>query len=62
MYNWSNLKKIAALSVIFALVLGFGLAGEVAAEEDVPYGGWLDSIVGIEEADSAAAVTRMEAG
>jgi len=60
--NWSNFKKIAALSLVFALVMGFGLTGELAAEEDVPYGGYLDAIVGIEEADSAAAVTRMEAG
>lgn len=59
-----NIKLFAKASTIailaFALVFSFTLVAE--AEEDVPYGGWLDSIVAIEEDDAAAAITRIEGG
>ncbi len=61
MYNWSNLSKLTIITLVFALLFAFGITVEIQAEE-VPYGGWLDGITAIEEADAAAAITRMEAG
>ncbi len=59
MYNWpkKNLNKLLVLGLAVTFVFGFSLV--TSAEEDVPYGGWLDSIVTVEQEDEAAAITQL---
>lgn len=45
----------------FVFVFVFGVAFTVAAD-DVPYGGWLDTIIAEEEASTAAGVTKLGTG
>ncbi len=57
MYNWQTKLKISlVLTLAFMFVFSFSLS---TVAEDVPYGGWLDEIVGTEEDDEAAAVTQL---
>jgi peptide/nickel transport system substrate-binding protein len=50
-------KFMVVIGLVFLLALGFG-----ALAEEERYGAWLDRVIVVEEASSAAAITRMEAG
>ncbi len=54
-------KRLSIITVCLALLLSFSFLPQVMAE-DVPYGGWLDSIVTVEEESTSAAIRQLSTG
>ncbi len=58
-------NKLSIIFLSLALMFVFSFSPAVAAENDegeIPYGGWLDSIVTVEEASSAAGIRQLSTG